>query len=320
MKRKLQPSIRKLFIVVLGMALFLAASDGLDAAAYAQGRFDAVEVQVSHVQGNVYMLVGAGGNVTVQIGDDGVLLVDTQFGPMAPKIMAAIRELSDRPIRYIINTHVHGDHAGGNEALATPDGATIVGHENVIKVMSSEPSGTPNDRFIVGRGFWPTETYTDRKTIHFNGEDIDILHIPAAHSTGDSIVFFKGSNVISGGDVFAITRYPIVDFDGGGRVQGTIAGLDRIVALSSPMNSESRTYVVPGHGRLCDRDDVIKYRDMSNILRYRVQNMIDQGMTLEQVKAAEPTREYEPLYGATSGLGATESFIEDLYSSLTAED
>ncbi len=319
MKVKLQPVIGPLFAVALVIVGLLVGSGELNPA-YAQGRFDAVEVQVKHVQGNVYMMVGAGGNVTVQIGDDGVLVVDTQFAPMAPKIMAAIRELSDKPIRYIINTHVHGDHAGGNEALATPSGATIVGHENVIKVMSSEPSGTPNDRFIVGEGFWPTETYTDQMTIQFNGEDIDIIHIPAAHSTGDSIVFFKGSNVISGGDVFAITRYPVVDFDGGGRVQGMIAGLDRIIALSNPLNGESRTYVVPGHGRLCDREDVIKYRDMSVLLRYRVQDMISQGMTLEQVKAAAPTREYEPMYGATSGLGATESFIEDLYSSLTAQD
>ncbi len=320
MKRNLRGSILRLCVVACGLAVFLGSTRDL-ASAYAQGRnFDAVEVQVTRVQGNVYMLVGAGGNVTIQVGDDGVLLVDTQFAPIAPKILAAVRELSDKPIRYIINTHVHGDHAGGNEALAAPSGATIIGHENVVKVMSSERSGTPNDRFIVGRGFWPTETYTDRKTIHFNGEDIDIIHIPAAHSTGDSIVFFKGSNVISGGDVFAITRYPIVDFDGGGRVQGMIAGLDQIVALSNPINADSRTYVVPGHGRLCDREDVIKYRDMSIVLRYRVQDMIRQGMTLEQVKAARPTREYEPLYGATSGLGATDSFIEDLYYSLTARD
>ena len=320
MKRILRPAILRLCVVTLGIAVFLIVS-GHQVPASAQGRnFDAIEVQVTPVQGNVYMLVGAGGNVTIQIGDDGVLLVDTQFAPIAPKILAAIRELSDKPIRYIINTHVHGDHVGGNEALAGPSGATIVGHENVVKVMSSEPAGTPNDRFIVGRAFWPTETYTDRKTIHFNGEDIDIIHIPTAHSTGDSIVFFKGSNVISGGDVFAITRYPIVDFDGGGLVQGMIAGLDQIIALSNPMNSDSRTYVIPGHGRLCDREDVIKYRDMSILLRYRVQNMIDQGMTLEQVKAARPTLEYEPMYGATSGLGATDSFIEDLYYSLTAAD
>jgi len=294
---------------------------GTPGSAYAQGgqNFDAVQVEVKQVQGNVYMLTGAGGNVTVQVGNDGVLLVDTQFAPMAPKILAAVRKLTDKPIRYIINTHVHTDHAGGNEALAKADGATIIGHENILKVMSAPKDGTTDDRFRAAPGARPAETYTDRKTLHFNGEDIDIIHIPAAHSTGDSIVFFRGSNVISGGDVFAITRYPIVDFDGGGRVQGQIAGLNQIVALSDPSKVKGRTYIIPGHGRLCDREDVVKYRDMSVILRDRVQDMIKKGMTVKQVQAAKPTADYEPLYGATTGLGATDGFIQDLYSSLTAK-
>ena len=288
---------------------------------YAQaGRnFDAVEVETKQVQGNIYMLVGAGGNVTVQVGADGVLLVDTQFAPMAPKILAAVRRLSDKPIRYIINTHVHTDHSGGNEALVKPDGAKIVAHENVLKVMRAPKDGTADDRFRAAQGSWPTETFTDRKTLHFNGEDIEIIHIPGAHSAGDSIVFFRGSNVISGGDVFAIVRYPVVDFDGGGRVPGMIAGLNQIIALSDPSKVKGRTYIIPGHGRLCDREDVIKYRDMSVILQKRVQEMINKGMTLKQVQAAKPTWDYEPLYGATTGLAATDSFIEDLYNSLTAK-
>jgi glyoxylase-like metal-dependent hydrolase (beta-lactamase superfamily II) len=254
----------------------------------------------------------------VQAGNEGVLLVDTQFAPMAPKLLAAIRKLSDKPVRYIINTHVHGDHSGGNEALAKADGATIIGHENVLKVMSAPKDGSSDDRFRAPQGARPTETYTERKTIHFNGEDIEIIHIPTAHSTGDSLVFFRGSNVMSGGDVFAITRYPIVDFDGGGRVQGMIAGLTRIIALSDPSNVTGRTYIIPGHGRLCDREDVIKYRDMSVIVRDRVQGMIKRGMTLKEIQEAKPTAEYEPMYGATTGLAATNSFLEDLYGSLTA--
>jgi len=300
-----------LFFGILGLAPSLV---------YAQpGRnFDAVQVETKQVQGNIYMLTGAGGNVTAQVGTDGVLLVDTQFAPMAPKILAAVRKLSDKPIRYIINTHVHTDHSGGNEGLAKPDGATIVAHENVLKVMKSPKDGTADDRFRTAQGSWPTETFTEKKTFHFNGEDIDIIHIPAAHSAGDSIVFFHGSNVISGGDVFAIVRYPVVDFDGGGRVPGMIAGLDRIITLSDPSKVKGRTYIIPGHGRLCDREDVIKYRDMSVIIRNRVQDMIKKGMTLKHVQAARPTWDYEPLYGATSGLAATDSFIEDLYNSLTA--
>jgi glyoxylase-like metal-dependent hydrolase (beta-lactamase superfamily II) len=284
----------------------------------AQQNFDAVQVEVRPVQGNVYMLVGAGGNVTIQTGNDGVLVVDTQFAPMAPKILAAIRKLSDKPIRYIINTHVHGDHSGGNEALAAAAGATIIGHENVLKVMSAPKDGSTDDRFRQIKGAWPRETFTDRRTLEFNGEEIDLIHIPAAHSTGDTLVHFKGSGVISGGDIFAITRYPIVDFDGGGRVQGMIAGLNRIIALSDPSTAGRRTYVVPGHGRLCDREDVVKYRDMSVVLRDRVQAMIRKGMTLKDVQTAKPTAEYDPMYGAATGLGATDSFIEDLYGSLTA--
>jgi cyclase len=277
--------------------------------------FENVQVEVRPVQGNVYMLVGAGGNVTVQIGSEGVLVVDTQFAPMAPKILAAIRKLSDKPIRYIVNTHVHGDHSGGNEALAQADGATIVGHENVLKVMSAAKDGSSDDRFRQPKGAWPTRTYRDRMTLKFNGEEIELIHIPSAHSTGDTLVHFKGSNVVSGGDIFAITRYPIVDFDGGGRISGMIAGLDRIAAIAAGTGG-GRTYIVPGHGRLCDREDVVKYRDMAVVLRDRMQGLIRKGLTLEQVKAAKPTREYDPMYGAASGLGATDSFVEDVYESL----
>src|SRR5262245_57882287 len=170
-----------------------------------RGNFDNVQVTVAKVQGNIYVLTGAGGNTTVQVGPEGVLVVDTMFGPLAPKILAAIRTLSDKPIRYILNTHVHVDHAGANEPLlkASP-GAKILAHENVLKVMSATPTGRrgdPHDRFIQPRGAWPTETYTDQKTFTFNGETIELYHQPTAHSDGDTIVYFRGSNVISGGDI-----------------------------------------------------------------------------------------------------------------------
>ena len=299
-----------LLIVTLGAAPVLAQGGQ---------NFDNVQVEVKKIQGNVYMLTGAGGNVTVQAGDEGVLVVDTQFAPMAPKLLEAIRKISDKPIRYIVNTHVHPDHSGGNEAMAKAHGATIVGHENVLKVMSAPKDGSTSDRFRQGPGAHPQTTYTDRRTIRFNGEDIDLIHVPTAHSTGDTLVHFRGSNVISGGDVFAITRYPVVDFDGGGRVTGMINGLNMMIAASDPARVKARTYFVPGHGRLCDREDVIKYRDMSVVIRDRVQGMIKKGMTQAQIIAAKPTAEYEPMYGATTGLGATDLFIEDLYSSLTAK-
>jgi glyoxylase-like metal-dependent hydrolase (beta-lactamase superfamily II) len=238
---------------------------------------------------------------------------------MAPKILAAVKKLSDKPIRYITNTHVHVDHSGGNEPLAKADGAKIIGHENILKVMAGAKDGTPDDRFRQGPGARPTETFKDRKTIHFNGEDVELIHVPAAHSTGDTFVFFHGSNVISGGDMFAITRYPVVDFDGGGRVTGMINGLNQMLAVSDPSKIRGRTYIIPGHGRLCDREDLTKYRDMSVIIRDRVQGMIKKGMTVEQIIAAKPTAEYEPMYGAASGLASTDGFIKDLYNSLTAK-
>ena len=309
-------------IAAVAGAMSVAPSPG-----FAQGQnFDNVQVETRPVQGNVYMLIGAGGNVTVQTGNDGVLVVDTQFAPMAPKLVAAIRKLSDKPIRYIINTHVHGDHSGGNEAMARADGATIIGHANILKVMSAPKDGSTDDRFRQPKGAWPTETFTDRRTLRFNGEDIDLIHVPTGHSTGDTLVHFKASGVISGGDIFAITRYPVFDFDGGGRISGMIDGLNRIAAMAlgteasakaAAPTAERRTYVVPGHGRLCDREDVVKYRDMAVVLRDRIQALVKKGLTLEQAKAAKPTRDYDPLYGATSGLGATDSFVEDVYQSLT---
>jgi glyoxylase-like metal-dependent hydrolase (beta-lactamase superfamily II) len=290
--------------------------------ALAQGggqNFDNVQIQTVPVQGNIYMLVGAGGNVTVQVGNDGVLIVDTQFAPMAPKILAAIRKLSDKPVRYIINTHVHRDHSGGNEELAKATGAQIIAHENVLKVMSAPPTGIPNDPNdrATPKGLWPTQTYTDRKILNFNGEEIEILYLSAAHSSGDSVVFFHGSNVITAGDAFAI-RFPAYDYDGGGRIQGSIDGLNKIIALiRSAKTHPGRTYIIPGHGRVCDEPDVVKYRDMSIVLRDRIRNMIKKGMTLDQVKAAKPLADYDALYYSPQGLGSDNTVTEVMYKDLS---
>ena len=287
--------------------------------ARAQGRqnFDAVKVEVHPVQGKVYMLTGAGWNVTVQVGADGVLVVDTQFAPMAPKILEAIRGLTDKPIRYIINTHVHGDHTGGNEAIAkSGQDVKIIGHENLLKVMSAPPTHRPFD-FSAPRGNWPSETYKDQKTLEFNGEEVQLIHIEQAHSSGDTIVSFHGSNVVSAGDVYANNRYPT--FDPTGSIGGVIMGVNRILGMITPPDKQGKggTAITPGHGPIAHQADLVAYRDMAVTLRDRIQAMLNQGRTLGQVKAAHPMKEYDPMYGGpATGIGSADGTIEEIYDNL----
>ncbi len=292
------------------------------------------EVHVWPAQGNIYMIVGAGGNITVQAGKDGVLVVDTGLANMSDKVLAAIKTISTGPIRYIINTHYHADHTGGNEKIRLAgstivggnvagdikdagEGAAILSHINVLNRMSA-PTGTEPPS---PDGGWPTSTFlSDQKKLYFNGEGIDILHLAAAHTDGDSIVFFRRSDVISTGDIFTTTNYPIIDLAAGGSIQGTIDALQKIADLIIPVyGQEGGTMVIPGHGRLCDFGDVLNFREMTIIVRDRVQDMIKHGMTLEQVKAARPTQDYDPLYGSTTGFWTTDKFVEAVYKSLKGQ-
>jgi cyclase len=292
------------------------------------------EVHILPVQGNVYMLVGAGGNITLQVGTDGVLLVDTGVAQMSEKVLAAVRTISDKPIRYVIDTHIHADHTGGNQTIAragnTIAGGNVVGDigtsaGNQAAVLAFQTvldrmSATDDPQHPVPQGMWPTETYdTPDRKLFFNGEGIEMIHEPAAHTDGDTIVFFRRSDVISAGDIFVTTGYPIVDLERGGNIQGIIAGLNRIIALAIPADlQEGGTMVIPGHGRLCDVADVVFYQEMVTIIRDRIADMIGKGMTLEQVKAARPTRDYDGRYGATSGFWTTDKFVEAVYRSLRA--
>ncbi|HEY6329529.1 MAG TPA: MBL fold metallo-hydrolase [Blastocatellia bacterium] len=313
--------VRGINILAMGM-LFLTRVFG-----------QATEVHVLPVQGNVYMLVGAGGNITLQIGKDGMVLVDTGVAAMADRTLAAVRTVSKEPIRFIINTHVDSDHTGGNTALAKAGntiadnnflsdlagssimpGAKIIAHLNVLERMSTARGGqpaTPSDA-------WPTDTYsTNEKKLFLNGEAVVLYHEPAAHTDGDTIAFFRRSDVISAGDIFDVDRYPFIDLQKGGSIQGIISALNHIIELAVPADKqEGGTYIIPGHGRVCDQADIVEYQTMMTIVRDRIQDMIGKGMTLEQVKQARPTFDYDVHYGQSTGNWTTEMFIEAAYRSL----
>ncbi len=297
----------------------------------AKQAMDNVEIHVLPVRKNIYMLVGGGGNTTVQVGGDGVLVVDTKLASAAHKLLATIQSISKEPIRYIINTHYHPDHVGGNAVIKAAgstiaggnvsgdladasQGAQIIAHENVLTRMSA-PTGKKAPTPVAD---WPTITYfTDRKDLYFNGEGIEILHQANAHTDGDSIVWFRKSDVISTGDVFITTNYPIIDVAAGGTINGEIAALNKILDIIIPVyGEEGGTLVIPGHGRLCDMRDVVDYREMVTIIRDRVQKMIDMGMSLDEVKKAGPTRDYDPRYGSKTGFWTTDKFVEAVYNTL----
>ncbi len=305
--------ISKVFLI--WCALYTLASAQPPSAADLQN----AELHVLPVQGNTYMMVGPGGNITIQTGKDGVLLVDTMFAPLAQRIAAEIKKLSDLPIRYIIDTHVHGDHVGGNEALqkmgaagasqVMGGGATVIAHDNVLNRMTTPVTGSQAPPTQTGL---PNDEYdTPTKDFFFNGEAVVIFHEPAAHTDGDSIVFFRRSDVLSVGDIFTPERYPFLDLARGGSIKGEIDALNHILLLTVPEHlQEGGTRVIPGHGRLCTEADVVEYRDMVTIVRDRVQDAIQRGLNLEQTKAAKLTLDYDPQYGPG------EMFVESIYKSL----
>lgn len=312
----------------LYLGLGLLASTG----AVAQD-FDAITIEALQVRDNIWMLVGSGGNITVQLGDDGVLIVDTQFAPLSDKILAKVRELSDGTLRFILNTHYHADHTGGNANLRAAgstvvggnvggdigdagEGAQIIAHENAMLRMVSPPDGAeppPSEA-------WPTLTYfNERRDMWFNDEGVRMLHQSSAHTDGDSIVYFRRSDVISTGDVYVTNRYPFIDLAAGGSIQGIIAAANNIIDLIVPeYGQDGGTLVIPGHGRLSDIGDVINWREMLTIIRDRVQDMIDRGLTLEEVQQARPTRDYDARWGAETGFWTTEAFVAAVYQNLSA--
>ena len=280
--------------------------------------FDNAQEHLLPVQGNTYMLAGAGGNTTLQVGKDGVLVVDTQYAEVAPKILSEIRKLSDKPIVWMVNTHIDEDHSGGNAALAKLGRGPgprprIIAHENVLNRMTQR---VPNQPPVPDEALPNDEYGTPQKDLFFNGEAVVIYHMPRAHTDGDSIVFFRRSDVVSVGDIFTPDQWPAIDLARGGSVEGTLAALTYILTLTVPERyQDGGTLVVPGHGRISNEADVVEYRNMLAIVRDRVQDLLNKGMTLEQVQAARPARDYETEY-SERGLWTKDRFVEAVYRSL----
>jgi glyoxylase-like metal-dependent hydrolase (beta-lactamase superfamily II) len=296
----------------LGQITILAALGGVAPSALAQG-----SIETYHVQGNVHVLVGAGANVAVQVGDEGVLVVDTGASASREAVLAAVKRLSDRPIRWIINTSADLDHTGGNETISqagmTVNGnpAAIVSHENVLARM------TAANRPVTEM---PLNTFFEEaRDFYFNGEAIFLYHVPNAHTDGDVVVYFRGSDVLVSGDVFVTTHYPVIDLEAGGGIDGFIDGLNLMLLIAVPAYlQEGGTYVIPGHGRVGDEADILTFRDMLVIVRARIADLIAQGRTLAQVQEARPALDYDLRYGNDGGDWTSADFVGAIYTDLKA--
>jgi len=329
-----------------------AAAIGLGAAAivlvFASGPQRALAQQAEgdqltlvQLRPNFYVIAGAGGNIVMQTGPEGIILVDSGTTANADKVLATIRRVTDLPIRYIISTSMDPDHVGGNDKLARAGlsilpGAVVAGaglsddlvsnsgrasvlaHENVLARMTAATAPA------IPFGLFPTKTFAYRLySMYLNGEGIQVIHMPAAHTDGDTIVFFRRGDVIATGDIIDTTRWPVIDIKRGGTVQGEIDALNRLMDLSIlnvPLQWQpDRTFLVPGHGFVYDKLDLLEYRDAVTVVRDRVQNLLDEGKTLAQVKAANPTLGYRSQYGSDSGPWTTDMFVETIYNELAAK-
>jgi glyoxylase-like metal-dependent hydrolase (beta-lactamase superfamily II) len=314
------------------------ASGGAASTSAQQKPAEITALEVIQIRPEFYVIAGAGSNVAVQFGPDGIVVVDTGSADKADQVVAEIRKLTNRPVRYVINTSADPDHVGGNDKVSAagqsviPTGglneigaaggrAPILAEEHVQSRMAV-PTG---EKSPFPFGAWPTVTYSSaleetQKDLYFNGEAVIVTYQPEAHTDGDSVVFFRRSDVLVVGDVFDQTRFPVIDLEKGGSLQGVIDSLNRIIQITVPpvplIWQEGGTVVVPGHGLISHEADVVDYRDMVTIVRDRIQDLIGKGMTVEQVKKADPVKGYRRRYGSNTGSWTTDKFVEAAYKSL----
>jgi glyoxylase-like metal-dependent hydrolase (beta-lactamase superfamily II) len=279
----------------------------------AQQDMNDVEIETHLAGDGVWMLVGRGGNIGVSAGEDGIFLIDDQYAPLTEKIRAAVARINDRPIRFVLNTHWHGDHTGGNENLGRA-GALIVAHENVRERMSVEQFMERFDRTVPASpaAALPVVTYTDAVTFHLNGDEIHAFHVAPAHTDGDSVVHFRKANVLHMGDVFFHGTYPFIDLGSGGSATGVLDAVNRALELA-----DGETKVIPGHGPLADRAALTAYRDMLGAVIGRVEALVAEGKSLEEVQAAKPSAAYDEAWGG--GFIGPDDFVAAVYESVKGE-
>ncbi len=299
-------SLHRRRLTALAFSLLIALAQPLSA----QLDAEKIEIKTIEVAAGVYMLTGAGGNIGVSTGEDGVFLIDDQFAPLTPKISAAIAEVSDQPIRFLVNTHWHFDHTGGNENLGN-GGAVIVAHDNVrrrlstgglIEFFKAEIPASPAAAL-------PVITFADSVTFHLNGDQLHVFYVPAAHTDGDSVIHFKKANVVHTGDIYFNGRYPFIDGSSGGSVDGVIAAAELVLGMT-----DDQTRIIPGHGPLSDRAGLDAYILMLKHVRAEIGAMVEAGKSLEEVVAAGPTAAYDEVWGKTPG--GPEQFTTIVYQIL----
>lgn len=292
------------FTVLITFSLFTGISTAV------ADKQDEVTIETQVVREGIYMLTGNGGNIGISSGADGIFMIDDQFAPLTKKIKQAIEKISEQPVRFLLNTHWHPDHTGGNENFGGT-GAVIIAQDNVRKRMSV-------DNFIKMFGMdapassgdaLPVITFSDAVTFHLNGEEISIFHVKNAHTDGDSMVHFKNANVIHMGDVYFAGMYPFIDYASGGSIEGCIAAIDKVLALAN-----ADTNLIPGHGPLSNKSDLNEYQAMLAMIGLRIQKMVSAGKTLEEVQASQPANEYDAAYGG--GFIKSETFVGMLYEGM----